>query len=176
MPTSPNTLNYRIGRGTVHFKRDGAGAFRHLGNVPSFVYTPEVEKKEHFSSMEGILVKDAEHVTQVGATIAATLEEITPENLAYFALSEVEEMSDGSKVLRGLSLTQIRGTIKVTGTNDVGQKVDFEGLVSFTPTGDFQFISDGDDYSTIELEMDVLKDANGDFGVWTFPPEEPVSE
>lgn len=165
MPTSPNIANYRIGKGIVSFKLTG-GVDRDLGNCPSFAYTPTVEKKDHFSSREGIKKKDKTVITQVGATIKFTMDEITGDNLAIFALANTESSSDGT-VLRGLSNADISGTISVVGTNDVGQQVDFVADVSFNPSGDFQFITDGDDYSVIEVEAEVQKDANGDYGVWT---------
>ena len=39
--------------------------------------------------------------------------------------------------------------------------------VSFVPSGDFSFITDADDFSTIEIEAEVQKDTDGFFGVWT---------
>jgi hypothetical protein len=167
MPASPNVANYRIGKGIISFKPDGQTTFRDVGNVPKFVYTPKIDKKEHFSSREGIKKKDFDAIVQVGATVKFTMEEVTPENLALFALSDVETNAGGDAVLRGLSKTEVKGTVKVEGTNDIGQKVDFIADVTFTPAGDFEFVTDSDNFSTIEVEADVLVDANGDYGVWT---------
>ena len=50
MPASPNVNNYHIGKGIVSFKEAGGSTFVDLGNAPAFVYTPTVEKVEHFSS------------------------------------------------------------------------------------------------------------------------------
>lgn len=176
MPASPNPQNYRIGRGILSFKEDGALNFRDLGNAPRCVYAPAVERKEHFSSRQGIRVKDAEWVIQVGATMTMVLEEITPENLAFFALAEVEELDDGSFRLKGMSKTTFTGTLRIVGTNEVGRKINFEGRVSFVPTGDFGFIDEGDNQTEIELEAEVLVDEDGNFGVFTFPPSEPATE
>ncbi len=55
----------------------------------------------------------------------------------------------------------------VVGTNDVGQQVDFTANVSFVPAGDFSFVTDGDDYSTIDVQAEVLADDDGNYGVWT---------
>ena len=173
MPTSPSVQNYHIGNGIASFKEAGAGTFRDLGNAPSFIYTPEVEKKEHLSSREGVKTKDFTAVTQVGATVKITLDEITGDNLAYFALGEVGTDTDGNTTISGLSKTEFTGDIKVVGTNDIGQQVDFLATVSFVPSGDFSFITDGDDFTTIELEAEVQKDANGFFGVWTIRDETP---
>jgi hypothetical protein len=69
--------------------------------------------------------------------------------------------------IAGLSKTEFTGEITVTGTNDIGQQVDFVASIKFVPSGDFNFITDGDDFTTIELEAEVQKDANGNFGIWT---------
>jgi hypothetical protein len=45
--------------------------------------------------------------------------------------------------------------------------------VSFVPSGDFSFITDADDFSTIELEAEVQKSVDGSFGTWAV--EEPTA-
>jgi hypothetical protein len=175
MPVSPNIANYHIGKGIVSFKEDGATDFLDLGNAPSFVWTPTTAKKEHFSSREGIKVKDFTAITQVGATIKFTLDEINAPNLGLFTLGEVGTADvDGSITVSAFKKTEIVGTIKVEGTNDVGQHVDFTGRISINPTGDFSFITDADDFSTLQIEAEVQKDdTTGDFGVFTV--HEPVA-
>ncbi len=167
MPTSPNVNNYHIGKGIVSFKETGQSTFTDLGNSPSFIYTPTVTKKEHFSSREGVRTKDFTAITEVGATVKFTLDEITGDNLSFFALAEISTDSSGNITLSGLSKAEFTGEIKVVGTNDIGQQVDFDATVSFVPSGDFRFITDADDFSTLEIEAEVQKDANGAFGVWT---------
>jgi hypothetical protein len=171
MPTSPNIHNYHIGKGIVSFKEKGGSSFVDLGNAPSFIYTPDVTKKEHFSSREGVKTKDFTAITQVGATIKVTLDEITGENLAMFALGEQSTDTGGNAVIKGLTKAEFSGTIKVVGTNDIGQQVDFTGDISFVPSGDFSFITDSDDFSTIELEAEVQKSTDGSFGTWTVRDE-----
>jgi hypothetical protein len=171
MPTSPSVQNYHIGKGIVSFKETGAGTFRDLGNAPSFVYSPTVEKLEHFSSREGVKTKDFTAITTVAATVTMTLDEITGENLAYFALGEVGTDTDGNTTISAMSKTEFTGTIMVAGTNDIGQQVDFVADVSFVPSGDFSFITAEDEFTTIEIECEVQKDANGAFGVWTVRDE-----
>lgn len=171
MPTSPNVQNYHIGKGIVSFKETGGADFVDLGNAPSFVYSPTVEKLEHFSSREGVKTKDFTAITQVGATITFSLDEITGHNLSFFALAEQGTDTDGNITLSGLSKTEFSGQIKVVGTNDIGQQVDFLATVSFVPSGDFSFITSEDDFTVIEIEAEVQKDASGFFGVWTIRDE-----
>jgi hypothetical protein len=42
MPTSPNVLNYHIGKGIVTFKETSAATAVDVGHAPSFVYSPKV--------------------------------------------------------------------------------------------------------------------------------------
>jgi hypothetical protein len=167
MPASPNVQNYHIGKGIVSFKEVDGLEFVDLGNAPSFVYTPTVEKVEHFSSREGVKTKDFTAITQVGATIKMQLDEITGLNLSFFALAEADETVPGEITLDGLSKAEFVGDIKVVGTNDIGQQVDFEATVSFVPSGDFSFITAEDSFSVIEVEAEVQKGATGEFGKWT---------
>lgn len=173
MPTSPNVQNYHIGKGIVSFKEAGGSSFVDLGNAPSFVYSPAVEKKEHFSSREGVKTKDFTAITQISATIKVTLDEMTRENLAIFALGEVGTDTDGNGTILALTKTEFTGELKVEGTNDIGQHINWLGTISFVPSGDFSFITDGDDFTTIELEAEVQKGADGSFGVWSVIDETP---
>jgi hypothetical protein len=167
MPASPSVQNYHIGKGIVSFKEEGGSTFVDLGNAPSFTYEPTVEKLEHFSSREGVKTKDFSAISQVGATITIELDEITALNLAFFALAEVDDTVPTAVTLSGLTKTEFTGDIKVVGTNDIGQRVDFLATVSFVPSGEFSFITSEDDFSVITLEAEVQKDEDGAFGVWT---------
>jgi hypothetical protein len=171
MPASPSIQNYHIGKGIVSFKEDGAADFVDLGNAPSFVWSPSIEKKEHFSSREGVKVKDFTAITQTGATIKMTLDEINAENLALFTLGEIATDTDGNATVAAFQKTEKAGIFKVVGTNDIGQQVDFQGRASVNPTGDFSFITDEDDFSTLEIECEVQKGDDGNFGVFTVRDE-----
>lgn len=174
MPASPNVANYHIGKGIVSFKEAAAADFVDLGNAPSFVWEPTIEKVEHFSSREGVKVKDFTAITQVGATITVTLDEITKENLRLFTLGEIGTADvDGSIPISAFKNTEITGEIKVEGSNDIGQKVSFLGTISIIPSGSFSMITDADEFSTIELQAEVQKGTGGDFGIFTFPAETP---
>src|SRR5262249_41339734 len=165
--TMPNVNNYHIGKGIVSFKETGQPSYIDLGNSPSFLYTPTTTKKEHFSSRQGIKIKDFTAITEVGATIKFILDEITGTNLAFFALATVTA-GTGLVTLSGLTKTVFTGDIQVIGTNAIGQQVDFTATVSFVPSGDFKFVTDTDDFSAIQIEAEVQKNAtDGSFGKWT---------
>jgi hypothetical protein len=167
MPASPSIQNYHIGKGIVSFKEDGAPDFVDLGNAPSFVWEPTVEKKEHFSSREGVKTKDFTAPTSLGATITIMLDEINSENLAIFTLGEVGTDTDGNITVAPFKKAEIAGEWKVEGTNDIGQKVDYIGRASVTPSGSFKFITDDDNFSTLEIKAEVQKGADGGFGKFT---------
>jgi hypothetical protein len=168
MPVSPDVTNYHIAKGIVSFKETGGTAFTDLGNAPSFVYTPAVTKLDHFSSRTGVKTKDFVAITQVGASIKFTLDEITGLNLTFFALSDTDTTVPGEITLSGLSKAVFTGDIKVVGTNDIGQKVDFTATVMFVPQGDFNFVTDKDEFTVITIDAEVQKNAtDGSFGTWT---------
>lgn len=171
MPTSPNVNNYHIGKGIVSFKETGQSTYRDLGNAPAFVYTPAVTKLEHFSSREGVKTKDFTAITQISATVKITLDEITGENLQYFALGEVGTDTDGNVTIAGLKKTEFVGDIRVVGTNDIGQQVDFDATVSFVPEGDFSFVTAEDKFTEVVLTAEVQRGADGSFGLWTVRDE-----
>jgi hypothetical protein len=169
MATSPDTQNYHIGKGIVSFKEASASTFVDLGNAPSFVWAPTVEKLEHFSSREGVKTKDFTAVTQTGATITLTLDEVTPENLQLFTLGEIGAGVAGEVTVSAFKNTEIVGEIKVEGTNDIGQKVSYLGTISIVPSGQFSFITAEDAFTVLELQAEVQKDVDGNYGVFTFP-------
>lgn len=90
MPTNltgqPNTDDYNLGRGILYFAlldiAGKPGAWRDLGNAPSFTITQEAETLEHQSSREGLKVTDKEVVISQAVTCAFTLDEVNSENLA----------------------------------------------------------------------------------------------
>lgn len=169
MATSPNVLNYFIGKGIVKFTPAG-GVQRDLGNAPEVEVTPEIEKLEHKSSRAGISSVDFTAETSVKATLRVVLDEITAENLALQLLGEVVDLTDGSKTFEILSQSAITGQIDFTGTNDVGNQVAIiMPEVKFAPSGSLNLISD--DFGQIELTGDVLvqvaTDGSRSFGTVT---------
>jgi hypothetical protein len=167
MPDSPSIQNYHIGKGICSFMEDGTSEYLDLGNAPNFEWSPKVEKKEHFSSREGVLTKDFTAITKAGATIKLTLDEINRVNIRIFTLGDLGTDVDGNTTISALKKTEIAGLIKVVGTNEIGQKVDYTGRISVIPTGSFKFITDKDDFSLLEIEAEVQKDATGQFGIFT---------
>lgn len=107
--TSPDVLNYTLGKGNVYWLGDSDTDWRHIGNVPELELSLEVDKLEHFSSMEGVNEKDRVVIRTKSGTIRAILEELTPANLALMlmgtpssaevSLSTTVETTNGSKFI-----------------------------------------------------------------------------
>lgn len=174
MTASPSDKNYSIPTGLGYFTPSsgtGAGVRRSLGNIVNFTVSAEIGTKDHFKNSGGKRTKDKTIITQAGATAKGTLDEITAQNLAFFALGDPQEQSDGSYIIKGLSQTKFEGFLEVIGDNDTGSQVDWSGDVSFVPSGDFSLIKDNDDWSTINFQATVQEDSDGAFGTWAVRDE-----
>jgi hypothetical protein len=132
-----------------------------LGNVKSFVYSSAVTVKDHFSKQSPVRAIDFSVISELGATIKMELEEINEFNLGLYLLAE-----SGSSHLTGLTAPQLEGTLTFTGTNSIGAQVTFTGLVQLQPGGDYNVLSDNDDFSALPISAKVLFSAGG-YGHWT---------
>ena len=165
MGTSPDVLNYYIGKGVVSIKLDGEASYREVGNVPDFELTPEIEKLEHFSSMSGVRTKDRSVATTVGGTLRIVLDEFTAENLQLAVNGSVETDSEGDQAISILALSELKGAVIFVGANDVGQQIDIHLLsVDFSGGSPVNLISN--EWGQIEITGELLSVA-GDFGTMT---------
>lgn len=173
---SPNTGNYRLGKGKVSFKRQGAtpDVFTPLGNCTEATITPVIEKLDHFSSMEGIRQKDLSVVLEQGGTLTLVMEEFTPYNVSMMVMGTIDEAAIGGPEVEIFSEAEIIGELKIEGTNQIGPKIDWHLYkVSISPTGEFSAI-DQDEFGNMELEGELLVSETagptlGKFGIlkWT---------
>ena len=124
------TPNYVVGRGKLFFNRFLAGTktvsggARYLGNSPELSFSQDEEKLDHYSSDEGIRVKDASVSLQNDLSGSFTLDDISAENLALWFRGAVE-----SNAVAG-------GTVADYPANDVtkGSYVQL-GLTASNPIG-----------------------------------------
>ena len=165
MGTSPDVLNYYIGKGVVSIKLDGEGEFRNIGNVPELELTPEFETIDHFSSTSGVKTKDRRVTTTKGGTLRIVLDEITSQNLSL-ALVGAHDVNSGSDFeIDIMSLSELKGAVNFVGANDVGQQIDFSLLsVDFSAGAGVSLISD--EWGQIELTGQLLA-VDGVFGSMT---------
>jgi len=116
MAMSPSPANYSILKGELFFKKNGTDYWQPLGNAPAFTIEPTVETVQHFSSTGGIRELDDETVTQTGANLAITLDEITAQNLGLALMGEVSDYTQTAQT--GATLTV--ATVAVGGAYDLG--------------------------------------------------------
>jgi hypothetical protein len=172
MPASPSTENYFIGKGNVYFKKEGESEFRHVGNVPEFELSAEVEELEHFSSMAGTRTRDRTVVLEKSMTLRMVLEEWTIQNLEMGLLGAADTDSSGRDIVDIFESSRVSGEVKLIGSNEVGAKFMWHfPKVDFIPGSSISPITD--EWGTIELNGEVAKrDNNTPFGRLTKLGEE----
>ncbi len=152
---APSTDNYVVGKGFLIFKPEGEDDFFHLGNVPSFTFTPEVTKLDHFSSMAGTKEKDATIVTEKKGTVEITMEEFTKRNLGILLMGSVDDSDPDNIIIDIFSTTALTGELRFYATNDVGPRWRFFlNKVQFTPSGAFNPISE--EFANMVVTGDVF--------------------
>jgi hypothetical protein len=133
-----------------------------LGNVKSFVYSAQVQTKDHYSKQSSVRALDFSVVSQLGASIKMELEEINQFNLALYLLAQVGATAH----LTGLTAPTLEGDLTFTGTNALGALLTFAGLVQLQPGGDFSVLLDNDDFAFLPISAKVLFSGGG-YGHWT---------
>lgn len=160
---SPNVENYFVGAGIAKWKGILDLAYRDVGNVSKFEFTSNVTRLKHYSSRTGTRFKDRDVVTQLDATVALSMEELTAANLALALLGDVS--GSGPIMIDILTNANIQGAFRLIGTNDVGAKVQVD-LPSclITPSGAIGLINAGT-WGEIQLVAEVNGNiATGSFG------------
>jgi len=153
---APNPRNYRIGKGRGYFKRLGDTDFRALGNCPEIEFTPVIEKLEHFSSMEGVRVKDLDVVLEKGGTLRIVMEEATLHNLQMLLIGDVDMLDPEGPSIDILGGVSLEGEFRFVSSNDVGPKYNIHLYrVVFSPSGSLNLI-DQDEVGNFEVEGESL--------------------
>lgn len=152
---SPNTDNYQIGKGVFTFKQEGKSTFRDLGNVESGVLTPKLTTLDHFSSRLGVKSKDKTITLEKAAQFKIVMDEVTADNIAIMVLGTVNEYAVGGPTIEIFSSNSVNGWLRFVGANEVGAQIQMDLYnVSFTPSGDFQVISD--EWNKMETVAEAL--------------------
>lgn len=152
---SPNTGNYRVGKGSLWFQKDFTGDYRHMGNATAVEFTANIETLEHFSQMEGVKSKDEEIVLSAGGTLKITLDEWTPANLQLALVGTVDEGASEGAEIQIMDQDFVEGAVKFLSNNSKGPRVNaFYHNVKFKPSASLDLISD--EWNQIEVEGEVL--------------------
>ena len=157
--TSPNILNYLVGKGVCTWQPQGSGTVYDLGNSPRFEVTPKVQKLDHWSHRLGTRFKDLAVALTKEAEIVITLDEFSYENLSLAFMGSIS-----GTTVNILDLANLQGQLVFTGTNNVGPRklITLPNVVMF-PNGKVDFISN--EWGEIELQGELLGDpVSGSFG------------
>jgi hypothetical protein len=155
---SPNIGNYYIGKGIVSIKLLGEPDFVDCGNVPVFEFLAKVTNLDHFSSRQGVRVKDFTAVVELAGTLTMQMEELTARNVGFALLGLPSGgPSPQEETINIFANPVIYGAVKFVGTNDVGPRweVNFP-LVKISPAKAMALI--GNTWGVADLEGDVLYD------------------
>ena len=172
--SSPDVSNLAVGKGFILFKPDDQADFFHVGNVPTFTFTPKVTTLDHYSSMAGSRIKDLTIITEKSGEVKMDLEELTAQNLAMLLMGDVG--NDGgtppNPQVQIFSRSSFIGELKFYATNEVGPRWFVDLLsVNLVPSGDFSPIIDN---AFVKLVVSgSVQSIDGVFGSMTLMP--PVS-
>jgi hypothetical protein len=78
---SPLTSMYYLGKGVISIQGPGDVTYRDVGDAPTFEFVPNVTTLPHYSSRQGVRIKDLEILHEKAATLNLILEEWTYDNL-----------------------------------------------------------------------------------------------
>jgi hypothetical protein len=155
---SPNIGNYYIGKGIVSIKLLGEPDFVDCGNCPQFEFTAKVTQLDHFSSRQGVRVKDFTAVIEIAGALNIVLEELTARNMGFALLGlPTGGPSPTPDTIDIFSSPVIYGAVKFQGTNIIGPiySITFP-LVKLSPSKALGLIQNT--WGTVELDGDVLFD------------------
>lgn len=123
--------NYTLGRGKVHFAPFLPGTqvpsgFRYIGNTPSINMTSESENLDHYSSDEGVRIKDESVQLQLDRSGSLVTDSIQPANLAMLLLGDYSTVATAAGT----------GTVTVVPPETVKQGLTFQlGVSTSAPAG-----------------------------------------
>lgn len=116
--------NQTLGRGKVYFSLFKTGTytpvgFRYLGNTPEFNLTIDNETLDHFSSDEGIRVKDKSIILETTQTGSLVADDINLDNLSLFFFGESAPLAQTSATAQTETFTDVvEGMLYQVGVSD----------------------------------------------------------
>jgi hypothetical protein len=143
--TSPDVGNLAVGKGFILFKPTDQSSFFHVGNVPTFTFTPKATVLDHYTAMAGSKIKDLSIITEKSGEVKMDLEELTAQNLAMLVMGTVgtDASTPANPQVQIFSRSSFVGELKFYATNEVGPRWYVDLLsVNLVPSGDFSQIVD----------------------------------
>ncbi|AWY09490.1 hypothetical protein vB_RpoS-V16_54 [Ruegeria phage vB_RpoS-V16] len=108
----PNNLV--LGRGKLYFDRFATGTLtktgeRYLGSTPAFSVSAETQELDHFSSEEGLQIKDESVTLRIDYSATLTVENIDAANLALFFFGTSETATIAAAPAQTDNVTVLQG-------------------------------------------------------------------
>lgn len=145
--TTPPTYPTDIAAGAL-------GDFVDIGNAPSFDIEPATEKRPHYSSREGVNLKDLNPITMLDYNLNFTLDEIAASNLNMFLLGTLDQ---ATRTIAGMQGADKEYAIIFISNNPLGpQSEAYFRRTKISPNGPFQLI--GNEYLTMTYMAEGLAD------------------
>lgn len=162
MATPPNVDNLSLLKGIVKWMPAGAGSYRDLGELSSFTTSMNAETLVYNSRRHSSRIPVKTVTLGKTMSVGLTMSEFAADNLEMWSMGE----SAGSPgVITIGTAAEVRGALRVIGTNEVGQtfQVDLYDVL-LTPNGDLEWLTDND-WSQMQLTGTVNADpTTGSFG------------
>ena len=159
--------NLVLGRGKMYFapyfpNTQTGGTKGYFGNTPELTMAVATTKLDHYSSEQGLKVKDRSVQLQADLTLTFSTDNISPANLALWfggknaGTQPIDAPTDlGTLTLIGSS-SQIYGALFFESDNPVGQNTNYWfPYVALTPNGNFAL--KGDAWQTLSFTGEALK-------------------
>lgn len=130
------TNNYVVGRGKLYFSRFAVGAlaatgFKYFGNTPELMTSQSSNALDHYSSDEGMKVKDKSVDLSNDMSGSFTCDNISTPNLALFFIGD-----EAQETITSDSAVAATGTITLTGTGTAADTVTINGqVITFEAAG-----------------------------------------
>ncbi len=187
-----DTRDYFLGRGKLYLSALDTGslpgAYRDLGNAPSFNFSVEEENLEHFSSRAGLKVLDKRVAISKAVSGSFTLDELNHENAGLFFGGTISSVTNpaiagvgadaGSEIIITTSSQEGRAYPLLTLYNGSGIACAFSArtipVITEDPTGtpvdgvlDTDYEIDKDSGLMFILESSVVLPAGSTIGWWS---------
>ncbi len=131
--------NLVLGRGKVYFDRFATGTQnktgeRYLGSTSAFSISAETQELDHFSSEEGLQVKDESVTLRIDYSGALTMENMDKENTALFFFGTAEDATIAGAAGQQDALTALQGMFYQLGMT-AAKPEGVENVTGVTVTG-----------------------------------------
>lgn len=180
--------NLTISKCRLFTRRELETSHLPMGNCPKVTMTPTTETLEHFSSQEGIKVKDAKVLTSQSWELDLETDNVNAENIALAIFGSVAPQVSGDpgfvtgastqleKLLPNQDFDQIRSVI-IIGTNAIGRRVAIKIYrASFNSGSAFEMVSE--EFNKLSLKAECLLDETKGvpFAMWFIPNSKTVEQ